>query len=164
MQPAAQMEYAAAPQQAQPEGGTKDLLLERELDHLDQVAHIQPTSDGMEQQIQQLVEGQRHILMELEKLKECINDNAVEVQDLQRVAGHAKEYMGKPPQFPMPPQQMQQTPSPTASTKSAKKETKTSAAGNMGYTGQIGSQGIMDTLSGHYNTMSSYMGRPQPQQ
>lgn len=141
------------------QGGTEDITLKQELGNLDQIAHVQPTSQGMEYQIQQLVLGQRHILQEFERLKDHLNQNFADIEELKRVSGFAKEYMGKPAAAPQG-QQGPQSPMNSVSS-GGKKDAKTSVPQNLGYQGQIGGAGIVDTLHGHYKTAANYMGGSQ---
>lgn len=144
-----------------PDGRDKvDSNLQQELADIEKAEHVQPSAQGMEYQIQQLVSGQRQILQEFERLKDHLTENAKDIEELKRVAGFANEHMAKghpaqPQQSSAPAPHMNQSAAPAV-----KKEAKASVNENLGYRGGVVDWGNhMETMRGHYNTAASYMGR-----
>jgi len=90
---------------------------------------------GMENQIQGLVEGQREFKKEIEEIKTQINDHFAELEDLKRVAEHARAvYAQRPPQqtYAAPPPQ-QQAPPTYAAPAPTPKAAPSAPPGNLGY-------------------------------
>jgi len=67
--------------------------LEKEMQHLDQIQSIAATPEGMEIQIQEIVEEHRALKKDLEDIKAQINENFEELEELRHVAMRAKEVM-----------------------------------------------------------------------
>jgi len=78
---------------ATPDLSTVDMMLQKEEEHLDQIANISATPSGMELQIQELVENQRAIREHINAIKSQVNENFQELEELRRVAGFARDYI-----------------------------------------------------------------------
>eukprot|EP00929_Paragymnodinium_shiwhaense_P055253 TRINITY_DN27694_c0_g1_i1.p1 TRINITY_DN27694_c0_g1~~TRINITY_DN27694_c0_g1_i1.p1 ORF type:complete len:287 (+),score=67.94 TRINITY_DN27694_c0_g1_i1:99-959(+) len=87
--------HATAPpaqMQAPNQYDTSDPVYNKDMQRLDHIANTVATATGMEQQIQELVEGQREFTREIEQIKAQINQNFAELDDLRRVADFARTH------------------------------------------------------------------------
>jgi hypothetical protein len=65
------------------------------LQKLDEIAHMNASPEGMELQIQELVDTQRSIRKDFRKIQQQVNDNFAELEGLREVAGHMHDFMHK---------------------------------------------------------------------
>merc|ERR1712232_859521 len=61
-------------------GGTVDLLEKQELAEIEAAKHAQPTEQGMNDQIQKLVQGQRAIFEQFQALQDHLTQNAQDIE------------------------------------------------------------------------------------
>lgn len=65
------------------------------LQKLDEIAHMNASPEGLELQIQELVDTQRSIRKDFKKIQMQVNDNFAELEGLREVAGNMHDFMHK---------------------------------------------------------------------